>query len=142
MIYQSKSPEDTISLGEKFAKNISIGDIIGLNGELGSGKTQFVKGIGSYFGVSDIINSPTFIIVNEYSGTNPESEKALKINHFDLYRISSPRELSVIGFEDYLNMNSITIIEWSKLAEIYLGTEIKNVKFDYGEAENERIIEF
>jgi len=142
MIYKSKSPEDTISLGKEFAKDIKTGEIIGLDGELGSGKTQFVKGIGGYFNVNDIINSPTFIIVNEYTGVNPITGKTFKINHFDLYRLKNPGELSVIGFDDYLNPDSVSVIEWSKLAETYLGTSLKKVKFDYGESENERIIEF
>ena len=142
MIYKSKSPEDTSTLGKKFAGNIKAGDIIGLDGELGSGKTQFVKGIGAYFDVKDIINSPTFILVNEYTGTNPETGKTLKINHFDLYRIENPGELTVIGFEDYLKDDSITVIEWCRLAEEYLRMEITKVKFNYGKNENEREIEF
>jgi len=142
MIYNSKSAEDTINLGLEFAKELKTGDIIGLDGELGSGKTQFVKGIGKYYNVEDIINSPTFILVNEYEGTNPDNGKSLHINHFDLYRIEKSFELSVIGFEDYINEDTIVLIEWSKCVEEYLGRKIRKVKFEYGEEQNERVIEF
>ena len=142
MIYNSKSPEDTLHSGLEFAKELKTGDIIGLDGELGSGKTQFVKGIGKYYSVEDIINSPTFILVNEYEGKDPANNKSLHINHFDLYRIEKTFELSVIGFEDYINENSIVLIEWSKCVEEYLGRNIRKVKFGYGEEQNERVIEF
>lgn len=142
MIFKSNSSEDTLILGKKFAKTIRPNDIIGLKGELGSGKTQFVKGIGNFFKVEDFINSPTFIIVNVYRGKDPVNGEEIKINHFDLYRISKPYELSVIGFDDYLNNGSIVLIEWCDLAEEYLGREIRKVKFEHGNSENERIIKY
>jgi tRNA threonylcarbamoyladenosine biosynthesis protein TsaE len=142
MIYKSGSPEDTQRLGKEFAKELKAGDVIGLDGDLGSGKTQFAKGIGRYFSVKDIINSPTFIIVNEYTGKNPLNGKIFRINHFDLYRLEKSYELSVIGFEDYINNDSIVLIEWSILAEEYLGRTLRKVKFAFGTEENERVIEF
>ena len=139
-IFKSCSPEETFNLGKEFAVNLKPDDIIGLKGELGSGKTQFVKGIGKYFNVSEFINSPTFIIVNIYNGTVPGTSNKQILNHFDLYRIDKPYELSVIGFNEYLNTGSIILIEWCSLAEEYLGREIKKIFFEYGESENERII--
>jgi len=142
MIFKSNSSEVTFILGKKFAKTIRPNDIIGLKGELGSGKTQFVKGIGNFFKVEEFINSPTFIIVNVYRGKDPVNAEEIKINHFDLYRISKPYELSVIGFDDYLNNGSIVLIEWCDLAEEYLGREIRKVIFEHGNSENERIIKY
>ncbi len=135
----SKSAEDTFKQGELFSKELEPGDVIGLDGDLGTGKTQFVKGICSGFGVNEVVNSPTFIIVNEYSGKYRNKE--LKIYHFDLYRLTSPGELGTLGFEEYITENSICLIEWPELAEKYLGKPVKKVKFSYGKGENEREIE-
>lgn len=138
----SDSEKSTISAGKKFASGILPGEIVGLMGNLGSGKTQFVKGIGEYFRVKDVINSPTFLIVNQYQGINPATNKEITINHFDLYRLRFPDELETIGFSDYINGNSICIIEWCELAEKYLDYSFKKVFFELGNKNNERIINF
>lgn len=137
----SKSQDETIEIGKNYAADLSPGSVIGLKGNLGTGKTQFVKGVASYFRVTEIVNSPTFLIVNEYLA-NYGSNNGLKIFHFDLYRINTPEELSTIGFDEYINdKNSISLIEWSDIAEKYLNKQLKTVTFEYGEDENERIIE-
>lgn len=136
----SGSEKRTITAGKKFAESILPGEIIGLKGNLGSGKTQFVKGIGEYFQVKDMINSPTFLIVNQYRGKNPGTNKEITINHFDLYRLRFADELETIGFSDYINENSICIIEWCELAEKYLDFDFKKVIFEFGSKNNERII--
>lgn len=139
-VYISKSQDETIDIGKNFAADLSPGSVIGLKGNLGTGKTQFVKGVAEYFKVNEIVNSPTFLIVNEYV-SNIGSNSGLKIFHFDLYRINSPDELNTIGFDEYINdENSISLIEWSDLAEKYLNKHLKTVTFEYGEEENERII--
>jgi tRNA threonylcarbamoyladenosine biosynthesis protein TsaE len=142
MEYISYNIHTTIRLGERFARSLKIGDIVGLEGELGSGKTSFVKGICKYFKVEEIVNSPTFVIVNEYIGTDTNGNK-LNIFHFDLYRISSLEELDIIGFREYFqHKNYIALIEWSKLAEEYFQIRLKTVKFLYGLSKNIRIIVF
>lgn len=141
-IITSKSERNTIETGKEYAKTILPGEVIGLKGNLGSGKTQFVKGIGKYFKVKDIINSPTFLIVNQYIGTDPVTNLEIKINHFDLYRLRFKEELDTIGFMDYINNKSVCVIEWCELAEDYLSDKLKEVFFDFGEKENERIIKF
>jgi len=138
--YLSNSPEETIELGMKYAQMLRLKNVIGLQGQLGSGKTQFVKGIAKYFNVKDIVNSPTFLILNEYIGKDPVRKDDIKINHFDFYRIESINELDVLGFDDFINDNSICLIEWCELAEEYMNTKLKKVKLDYGDKENERII--
>lgn len=138
----SKSEKQTISAGKKFAETILPGEVIGLKGNLGSGKTQFVKGVGEYFQVRDVINSPTFLIVNQYQGIAPESNKEITINHFDLYRLRFKEELETIGFSDYISDKSVCIIEWCELAEEFLSDRFREVNFDFGERENERIIKF
>lgn len=132
----SHSPEETILMGSEFAVKLKPGDIVGLYGDLGTGKTQFVKGICNYFEIKDNVSSPTFIIVNEYPGRN------VKINHFDLYRVKNISELNEIGFENYINEDSICLIEWADLAEKFLDGEMYKVSFEYGERNTERIISF
>jgi tRNA threonylcarbamoyladenosine biosynthesis protein TsaE len=135
----SNSAKSTMKQGELFSKSLKPGDIIGLEGDLGTGKTQFVKGVCSGFGVTEVVNSPTFIIVNEYGGDC--CGKSLKIYHFDLYRLRMPEELGTIGFDEYLDGISVCLIEWPELAEKFLGKSIKKVRFSYGTGKNERIIE-
>jgi len=138
----SCSPEETISIGYEFAKELKAGDIVGLFGNLGSGKTQFVKGICGFFNVKDKVSSPTFIIVNEYSGFYEKSENILRINHFDLYRLKNISELKEIGLESYVNDNSVCVIEWPEIADEFLRGNIMKVYLYHGENENERIIEY
>lgn len=142
MEYTSHNTYTTIRLGERFARSLKMCDVIGLEGELGSGKTSFVKGICRYFKVNEIVNSPTFVIVNEYTGTDIYNNK-LTIFHFDLYRIFSVEELDIIGFREYFHReNFIALIEWSKLAKDYLKIQFKTVQFLYGTNKNTRIIVF
>jgi len=132
------SPEETLEAGYAYASTINSSDVIGFTGELGSGKTQFIKGICKYFQVKDVVNSPTFLIVNEYKGALQDKE--ISINHFDLYRLKSAEDLLAIGFDNYISHNSVCLIEWPELAESYLGIKLKSVNFDYGTNENERVI--
>jgi tRNA threonylcarbamoyladenosine biosynthesis protein TsaE len=103
----SNSEQDTRLIAEKFFQIIKAGGIVLLNGELGSGKTFFVKSVCKEFGFQNA-SSPSFAIVNEYS-----AEK--KIVHFDFYRIKKIEELYDLGFEDYFTENEIVFIEWANL---------------------------
>lgn len=136
----SNSSEETISLGYEFAKNLKANDVVGLLGDLGSGKTQFVKGICKYFNVKDPVNSPTFIIVNEYKGFDVNSGEYININHFDLYRLKSVNEFKEIGIDGYVNDKSICLIEWAELADDYFKGNMQKVFFEHGKRENERLI--
>lgn len=136
----SRSPEETIIFGKDFAKTLEPGDIVGLFGDLGSGKTQFVKGICEYFNVKDQVNSPTFVIVNEYCGTMEKQNEAVRINHMDLYRIKNMDELMGIGIESYADKDSICIIEWAELADEYFKGNLKKLYFEHGAVKNERFL--
>lgn len=106
MITESNSVEETISLGKEFAKNLHAGSIVCLEGDLGAGKTHFVKGIAAYFGIEEHrVNSPTFTLINEYSGKIP-------VYHFDCYRLKSEHEALEIGIEEYLFGDGVSVIEW------------------------------
>ncbi|MEP7146705.1 MAG: tRNA (adenosine(37)-N6)-threonylcarbamoyltransferase complex ATPase subunit type 1 TsaE [bacterium] len=138
----SKSPEETASLGKSFAKDLKGNDIAGFFGNLGSGKTQFIKGICSYFDVKDLVNSPTFVIVNEYTGFRTAGFEKIRINHFDFYRIKNLHELNEIGIESYVNEDSVCLIEWAELADELFKGNMKKIYFEYGNKENERLIRF
>lgn len=99
---------ETIELAKSFSENISASEVVVLNGELGSGKTFFIKHLLKCFGVQNV-SSPTFAIVNEYTAR-------FNFYHFDFYRINKENELIEIGFNDYLTAeNSVVLIEWGSL---------------------------
>ncbi len=109
MIYQmmSYSVEATVALGIRLAQLLLPGDVIGLFGELGSGKTRLIQGICRGLQCQEIVSSPTFVIINEYQGRYP-------IYHFDLYRIESEQEIFDLGYEEYLYGAGICLIEWAE----------------------------
>ena len=118
----SASAAETVSLGEKFAKeNLTAGSLVVLRGELGAGKTQFTKGIGKYFGISeDEISSPTYTLVGDYDLAGDIT----KLYHLDCYRFEKPEELIELGVEEYLYpKHAVTIIEWPERIEAYLPEE-------------------
>lgn len=132
----SESEEQTRKLGGKLAEKLNDSDIVAFYGELGSGKTQFIKGICSWLGVKDVVNSPTFVIVNEYV-----TGKGKQVFHFDLYRMKTVEEVIDIGFDDYINKGLI-LIEWPELIEAILPQETKKICLShYGDEDNRRIIE-
>ena len=127
----SRSIEDTMELAENIESEKFPGMIICLDGELGSGKTVFVKGFAKSLGLEETITSPTFNIVKEYqSGEMP-------LYHMDVYRLENGDDS--IGFNDYFNSNGITIIEWSELIEDILPEERLDITFKVID-ENMRII--
>ncbi|MBI3258894.1 MAG: tRNA (adenosine(37)-N6)-threonylcarbamoyltransferase complex ATPase subunit type 1 TsaE [Ignavibacteriae bacterium] len=114
--YHSHSEDETHSFGKQFAEILAKGDIVALLGDLGAGKTEFVKGVCDYFQVEDIVSSPTFTIMNQYFGTDSEGEE-ITIYHVDLYRIDSPKELIEIGFDDCMfSQDAIKFVEWPEKA--------------------------
>ncbi len=127
----SRSEEDTKHLALEFLSELKAGDVVVLNGALGTGKTFFIKKITEALGITKA-NSPTFAIVNEY-----ESELNVRIYHFDFYRINKEAELHDIGLEDYLADNeAITFIEWGELFPDILPHKRYEIKIE--EIENEQ----
>ncbi len=108
----TNSVEETLAAAAEVAAKLSAGDIILYEGDMGAGKTHFTKGIARFLNVDDEVTSPTFALVNEYSGDLP-------LFHFDLYRIDSYDDLYAIGFFDYLDRDGIIAAEWSEnIAEL------------------------
>ncbi len=114
--YTSVSEEDTHSIAAQFAAKLRSGDVVTLGGELGVGKTEFVRGVCSFFHVDDIVTSPTFSIINIYNGQLPSGE-GVRIVHVDLYRLKNKHELQTIGLEEWLALpDAIKLIEWPEKA--------------------------
>ena len=112
----TNSPEETIELGRKIGSQLKGGEILAISGPLGSGKTHLIKGIATGAGAQDSrsINSPTFVIVNEYIGR-------LDIFHIDAYRLNSIAEFEMLGFDDFCYPQSVVLIEWADKIESALG---------------------
>ena len=108
---RSRSIDETLRLGSLLGELLLPGDIILLQGDLGTGKTAFTQGIGRGLGVSTTINSPTFTILKEYHAAR------LPLYHFDLYRIDEPEELMTLGFDDYFSGDGVCVVEWAERAE-------------------------
>jgi len=109
----SNSEAETQSCAERFAAQLKAGDIVFLQGDLGAGKTTFVKGLVKGFKLSpNKVNSPTFVLMNYYKGKLP-------IYHFDLYRLENPKEIESVDFDDYFYGQGISLIEWPERLGIY-----------------------
>ena len=109
----SNSPDETDAFGRQFAGNVKAGDVLALTGELGSGKTQFVKGLVAGLGANTPATSPTFTLIHEYSGGR------LPIYHFDFFRIEGRRAAARLGLDDYFFGDGVSVIEWAdKFAEL------------------------
>lgn len=121
--YISHSAEETMNFAQKFAQKLGIGDVIVLNGDLGSGKTKFTEGFLKYFGLDNEISSPTFTIVNEYNA------KEFNIYHFDVYRFSDSSEFYAIGGEDYFSQG-LCIIEWGTIISDALPSNYIEINFE------------
>jgi len=116
----TSSEEETESCGEELAGELSPGSVVALYGDLGAGKTAFVRGLARGLGIRESVSSPTFTIVNEYPGSIP-------LFHFDMYRLRDEQELFDIGWEDYLDRYGICALEWSERVEGAIGPEAVRV---------------
>lgn len=111
---QSRSVDETLEIGRAIAGALVAGDVVGLVGGLGAGKTHLVKGIAAGLGVTDErrVNSPTFVLVNEYDGR-------LHVFHVDAYRLASVRELDALGFDEMCAGGGVVLVEWAdRIAEL------------------------
>lgn len=129
----SHSTEDTEKIGAKIAENLNGTEVIALFGGLGMGKTAFTRGLAYSLGVFEGVSSPTFAIVNEYSGK-------YNIFHFDMYRVTSWDDLYSTGFFDYID-NGILVIEWSENIEEVLPDCAIRINILKGDNDNDRIFE-
>lgn len=129
----SANPESTLNFGARYAKNLKPGDVVLLKGEMGAGKTVFVKGVAKGLGIEDEILSPTYAYMNDYDG---------KLYHFDCYRLENGGQAERLGLTDYFYSNGVCVIEWAENIASCLPENCKRVEIKKtGEGEREIIYE-
>lgn len=125
----SSSQSETEELGEKFSAYLEPGTVVAMYGDLGAGKTAFVRGVLRGMGYDCTVSSPTFAIVNEYRGGR------LDLAHFDMYRISSEDELYGTGFYDYLDGTMTVFMEWSENVPFAVDEDAVKVRIGHGDGD-------
>jgi tRNA threonylcarbamoyladenosine biosynthesis protein TsaE len=131
----SHSPEETLALGRACGGAARNGDVFALDGDLGAGKTQFVKGFVAALGYSDEVTSPTFTLVHEYPC------QPWPVFHFDFYRLDSVDEVFALDFDGYLDRDGIVIVEWASKFPSAFPKGTRWLRFEIGENDERRIVE-
>lgn len=131
--YISSSPEETWAIAGRLVASLPSRATVALCGELGSGKTCFVQGMARALGIRRAVTSPTFTVVNEYRGN-------CHLTHIDLYRLHGPDEVLALGFDEYLEGDGITAIEWPDRAEDLLPEDAVFVCMETRPEPRERLI--
>ena len=135
MEHYSSSVQETEALGRALAQHLTPGTVVAFTGDLGAGKTAFVRGMARGLGIPHRVTSPTFTIVNEYE------DGRLPLFHFDMYRLGSADELFDIGWEDYLARGGVCAVEWSGNIEEALESDAIRVEIRRGDTDEQRRIE-
>ncbi|MCF0123993.1 MAG: tRNA (adenosine(37)-N6)-threonylcarbamoyltransferase complex ATPase subunit type 1 TsaE [Ruminiclostridium sp.] len=130
----SASVQETEALGRELVQKLAPGTVVAFTGDLGAGKTAFVRGMARGLGITQRVTSPTFTIVNEYEGGS------LPLFHFDMYRLLSSEELFDIGWEDFLSRKGICAVEWSENIRDALEPDTVYIDIRRGPGEDQRII--
>jgi len=138
MTFITQNDDETVALGKSFATFLKPGDVVALYGEMGSGKTTFVKGIAQGINSNNFVSSPTFTLINIYEGAPP-------IYHFDFYRVSTSNEAWELGCAEYFEGDGVCLIEWPErvseiLPESRMEFHFEN-RFSYGNL-NQRQLTF
>jgi tRNA threonylcarbamoyladenosine biosynthesis protein TsaE len=133
------SPAQTIRIGQRLGELMRQGDLALLLGDFGSGKTHLIKGIAQGLGSTDLVNSPSFVLINEYRA-GPQHQ-AIPIYHADLYRIEDPDELAAIGLEEAWSGGGVCVIEWAEHAGDWLPQEHLAIYLTYL-SETKRVLRF
>ena len=126
------SPEETISYARSIASSFRPGDIYGLNGQMASGKTTFIKGLLMGMEYNDMVNSPTFTLINEYHAIH-------KVIHIDCYREDDINRWLDLGIFEYFSSDAIVLIEWPKIISDILPEAIKYINFEVLENNKRKI---
>jgi tRNA threonylcarbamoyladenosine biosynthesis protein TsaE len=132
--YETKSESETKGLGRRLARVLKPGDVVALSGQLGAGKTTFVKGFAEELGVpAETVASPTFVLVHEYDGRYP-------IYHMDWYRLDSIEELDKMSLGEYFNGDSVVVVEWADKAPDILPKDHVKIVFEHGPSKDSRLL--
>ena len=129
----SHSPAETQEFAARFAGEIGPGSVVALKGELGAGKTQFVKGLAAALGCSAAVASPTFTIIHEYPGGR------LPVFHFDLFRLEDRESVARLGLDDYFFGDGVSVIEWADRFADFVPEKARWIDFEI-KSESDRII--
>ncbi len=129
----SNNPAETEEIGRRFANNVDMGSVLALEGDLGSGKTQFTKGLVAGLGSSIPVTSPTFTIIHEYPGGR------LPVYHFDFFRLEDQESVARLGLDDYLFGDGISVIEWADRFPEFIPEQARWILFEI-KSENARTI--
>ena len=133
-MFISVNAAETKAVGERLAEKIQTGDVLALVGDLGAGKTQFVKGLAKGLGSMAVVTSPTFTLVHEYQGSR------LPIYHFDFYRIESLAALRAIGFDEIVFGDGVSVIEWADRFADAIPPRARWIKFEIVSDDQRRIL--
>ncbi len=133
-MFISRSVEETIAEGSRYGREARRGDVVALTGDLGAGKTQFVKGFVAGVGSPSDVTSPTFVLVHEYGGGR------LPVYHFDFYRVENREAVVQLGFDDYVFSDGVSLIEWADRYPDLIPAHAKWLSFELRD-ENVRAIE-
>ncbi len=131
--FRTRSAAQTAAVGADLGRRLRPGDVVTLFGELGSGKTVFVKGLCRALGVRDEVHSPTFTMVHEYEGRWP-------VIHVDLYRVHRSEELMSLGVEDWSRSGAVVLVEWAERATEWWPAHTIRVEIGWGKSMDERWI--
>lgn len=115
---------------QQFLDHAGTGNVFAFYGKMGAGKTTFIKAVCQALGVDDVITSPTFAIVNEYTAERPLPGRSKAVYHFDFYRIKKLEEAYDMGFEDYIDSTALCFIEWPELIEELLPADTRKVTIE------------
>jgi tRNA threonylcarbamoyladenosine biosynthesis protein TsaE len=129
----SNNPAETEAIGQRFAKNVNAGSVLALKGELGSGKTQLVKGLVAGLGSGAAVTSPTFTILHEYSSGR------FPVYHFDFFRLEDRQSVARLGLDDYFFGDGVSVIEWADRFPEFIPGQARWILFEI-KSENTRAI--
>ena len=133
MKYLTRSEADTMQLAAALAGMLDAGDTILLEGDLGTGKSVFARGVARALGIAGAMPSPTFTLLIPYEGTK-------KLYHFDLYRLADPDEFYAAGLDEFVGGDGIALVEWPQMAELSVEPSLA-VTLSRGDGDDDRIIE-
>ncbi|MGM0444013.1 MAG: tRNA (adenosine(37)-N6)-threonylcarbamoyltransferase complex ATPase subunit type 1 TsaE [Fibrobacterota bacterium] len=133
MDIETHSPQETRRIGAALVPLLHPGDVIALEGGLGSGKTELIRGFMDAVSPDTVVHSPSFSLVNTYETAQ------FRVHHFDFYRLSAPEELFEIGFDEYLEENALVFIEWAALFEDALPGSTHIIKWIHAKKDLRRI---
>ena len=125
---ETSTEQETLMLGRRLGAALGGGEVVALDGDLGAGKTVFVKGLAMGLGIAREILSPTFTLVREYQGR-------VALYHFDVYRLGDADELFEIGFDEYLDAGGVVVVEWAERIRQYLPEETLFIKIERKEGD-------